>query len=192
MYQPHHLKPADLPYNIEAPGAKKAIFFFFIRLAVSFAAWYFIAGTFLKPDRIIDYPLTNFITVAVVKTVNFLSPAAAPLSWTENKKKPGNNLVQNHKAVLGVYDSCNSIDLIFTYVIVILLLPYPSKRKMLFSLGGIIVITIMNIIRIVALYYIYIYQKDAFFFSHEYLFTVLMDVLIFCGWLLFIKKKAVV
>jgi exosortase/archaeosortase family protein len=184
------LKPAHLSYDLQAPGAKKAILFFFIRLAIAFGAWYFIAGNFLRPARIIDQPLTNFITLTVVKTINFLSPNAASLSWSKNYNKPGNNLVQNKKPVLGIYDSCNSIDLIFTYTIVLLLLPGSVKRKLLFSIGGVIVITAVNIVRIIALYYIYQYQKEAFVFSHEYLFTILMDILIFCGWLIFIKKTA--
>lgn len=164
---------------------------FFIKLAIAFAAWYFISGTFLKPARVIDKPLTNLITISVVKCINFLSPSTAQVRFSESKKKPGNNLILNNKAVLSIYDSCNSTDLIFTYLIVILLLPYPLKRKALFSLGGIVVITTVNIIRIIALYYMYRYQRQAFVFSHEYLFTVLMDVLIFCGWLLFIQKKAI-
>jgi exosortase/archaeosortase family protein len=185
------LKPANISYDLQAPGAKKVIILFFIRLAISFAAWYFIAGSFLKPTRVIDHPLTNFITITVVKAINFLSPATAPLSWATSNKKPGNKLVKNNKAVLSIYDSCNSIDLIFTYAIVLLLLPGALKRKTVFTLGGIVVITCINIIRIITLYYIYQYYKDAFAFSHEYLFTILMDLLIFSGWLLFIKKDAV-
>ena len=180
----------NLSYHLKAPGAKKAVILFCIKLAVAFAAWYFISGTFLSPTRVINKPLTNIITVSVVSCIDLLSPSAATVNFAESKYHPGNNLIRNNKIVLGIFDSCNSSDLIFTYVIVILLLPYPVKRKILFSLGGIIVITIANIIRIVALYYIYQYHKEAFVFSHEYLFTVLMDILIFYGWLLFIKKKA--
>jgi len=185
------MKLDNLLYNIAAPGAKKAITLFFIRLVLAFTAWYFIAGTFFKKERIIDQPLTNFITIAVVKSINLISPPATAVTSRPSISTPGNNLVLNNKTVVAIYDSCNSIDLIFTYLIVILLLPSTIKRKIAFSLGGIAVITFINILRIIALFYIYHYQKDAFAFSHDYLFTILMDILIFCGWLLFINKKAV-
>lgn len=185
------MKLNNLSYNIAAPGAKKATAIFFIRLVLAFTAWYLIAGTYLKKERIIDQPLTNFITIAVVKSISFLSPYAPTVTSKASIRKPGFNLVQKNKTVLAIYDSCNSIDLIFTYLIVILLLPSTIKRKIAFSLFGVAVITLVNILRITALYYIYIFQKDAFAFSHEYLFTILMDLLIFCGWLLFMNKKTV-
>jgi len=184
------MKINNLSYNLAAPGAKKAIVLFFIRLVLAFTAWYFIAGTFLKKERIIDQPLTNFITFAVVKSINLISPPAIAVTSKPSFRTPGNNLLLNNKTVVAIYDSCNSIDLIFTYLIVILLLPSTIKRKIAFSLGGIAVITLVNILRIIALFFIYRYQKNAFSFSHDYLFTIFMDLLIFWGWLLFINKKA--
>ena len=185
------MKINHLSYNLAAHGAKKAIVLFFIQLVLAFTAWYYIAGTFLKKERIIDQPLTNFITIAVVKSINLISPPATAVTSRPSLRTPGNNLVLNNKTVVAIYDSCNSIDLMFTYVIVILLLPSTIKRKIAFSLGGIAVITFVNIIRIIALYYIYRFQKEAFSFSHDYLFTILMDILIFWGWLMFVNKKSV-
>ena len=183
------MKPT-LSYDLKAPGVKKAIVFFFIKLAIVFTSWFFIYTLLLSPSRIIDRPLTNFITKSVVKSINFLSPSTSTISWTGDNDR--NYLIRNNIKVFGIFDVCNGIDLIFTYVSVLFLLPYPLLRKIIFSLGGIVVIISANIIRVVALYFIYVSEKNVFDFSHHYLFTIFIDILIFCGWLMFINTKRVI
>ena len=131
---------------------------------------------------------TNFITILVVKCVNFFSPSTPAISWFAETKRSCSQLVQNGSPVFGIFDVCNGIDLMFIYVGIIMLLPYSFKRKLIFSIGGVLAIIFANVIRISALYFIYVYQRSAFNFSHHYLFTLLMYVLIFYGWMLFIKK----
>lgn len=185
------MKVENLTYDITAPGAKKAIAWFFFRLALLFVTWHFIYGQFLFPTSVIDSPLANLITSSVAKCINILSSSIDPVTWAMNPVKHHNYLVQNNKMVFSIDYSCLGINLMFTYVSIIVLLPYPVMRKVIFSIGGIIAIIIANIIRISALYFIYIYQKTSFDFSHHYLFTLLMDIVIFYGWLLFIKKKKI-
>lgn len=180
----------NLKLNTALPNDKKAIVRFFIRLSVLFTVWFFVYALFLGPARVIDKPVTNIITIAVVKCVNFLSPSTAPVSWAKDATIAGRNfLTVNNKEVFGIWDVCNGVDLMFIYISIIVLLPYPAKRKIIFSIGGIVAIILGNIIRVCSLYFIYVYQKSAFDFSHHYLFTILMYVLIFYGWLLFVKKK---
>jgi exosortase/archaeosortase family protein len=178
-----------LKFNTALTGDKKAILTFFIRLSILFTVWFFVYALLLNPARIIDKPITDLITVTVVKCINVLSPSTAPVTWIVNSNNIGNNLIQYNEKAFGIYDVCNGIDLMFIYISILVLLPYPAKRKIVFSIAGVIVIILANIIRVCALYFIYVYQKSAFDFSHHYLFTILMYVLIFYGWLLFIKKK---
>ena len=180
----------NLKLNTALPNNKKAIIKFFIRLSVLFTVWFFVYALFLGPARVIDKPVTDIITIAVVKCINFLSPSTQPISWSNDPSMEGRNfLIQQNSRVFGIWDVCNGVDLMFIYISIIVLLPYPAKRKIIFSIGGILAIILGNIIRVCALYFIYVYQKSAFDFSHHYLFTILMYVLIFYGWLLFIKKK---
>jgi exosortase/archaeosortase family protein len=170
----------------------RSILFFFIKLLVLVTAWFVLYAIFLRPGRIIDRPLTNFITNAAANIINIVSPNTAPLSWQEEPvKKEKNVLIKEGKKVLGIQDACNGIDLMFIYVGIIILLPYSAKRKIIFSIAGIVIITLANIARVSILYYIYRYHNAAFEFSHHYFFTILMYVLIFYGWLLFIKKGKV-
>jgi len=179
----------NLSYDLTAPGAKKAITLFFIRLALVFTLWHITYAFLLAPQRIIDKPLNNILTVSVVSGINLISPTKPDITWLPYKNRNGSLLIKNNKAVFGIADNCNGLNLMFTYVTVIFLLPYPLKRKLIFSCAGLAIIVAANILRILALYYIYVYHNAIFDFSHHYLFTILLDILIFCGWLLFIQKK---
>lgn len=188
----YKMKLQNLSYDIKAPGAKKAIIRFFILLSLLFTAWLCLNFFVLRPTRVIDRPLTNLLTISAAKCISILYPAIGPLTWAENEDNQGSHIKKNNKRLIGIGDMCNGVDLMFTYLSVIILLPYPIKRKIIFSIGGILSIIIANIIRITALYSIYANHSRFFDFNHHYLFTLLMDLLIFYGWLLFTKKKKLI
>jgi len=186
------MKLQNIKIYAALPDNRKIVVQFFLKLFLLFTAWFFAYTLFIGPSLILDSPLTNFITISVVKLINFLTPSPTPVVWDVSAVSYGDYIMQNGVRILNVGHKCNGIDLMFTYISIIVLLPYPNplKRKILFCIGGIIAITLANIIRVSALYYIHVYQKAAFDFSHHYLFTILMYVLIFYGWLLFIKNKS--
>ena len=119
-------------------------------------------------------------------------PDSRPVRRLKVLQQPSNKcayLTQNNKDIFGVFDYCNGLDLMFIYVGIIFLLPYTITRKITFSIGGLIAINTMNVIRITCLYLIYVYNRKAFDVSHHYLFTLVMYLLIFYGWLLYTKNQ---
>jgi exosortase/archaeosortase family protein len=173
--------------NDGKPVFNKKVTRFFIRLFLLFSIWFVCYSLILLPGRKIDRPLTNFITDGVTKSINLLSNEQ--ISWVADPVRPCTHLVKNGVSVFDIFDVCNGIDLMFIYMGVLFLLPYPLKRKVVFSIVGVMAIILLNIIRICALYFIYVHKRSAFDFSHHYLFTLLMYVLIFYGWWLFVKKS---
>jgi exosortase/archaeosortase family protein len=171
----------------KTPRYNRQVRLFFIKLAILGTLWFFAYHLTLKPARVIDRPLTNFLAATVTKGINILSPNNPEIIWQETATSC-TNLMQNGKKVFGIWDVCNGIDLMYIYVGIIILLPYSARRKLVFSVVGVVAIILANIIRIGALYFIYVYHRTAFDFSHHYLFTILMYMLIFYGWLLYTKK----
>jgi exosortase/archaeosortase family protein len=168
---------------------KKGAVSFFLRLLLLFSLWFIIYNIILKPDRIIDRPVTNFITASVVVMINSISSPAEQVTWIEDSNAASRDIiVKNGQKVFGIHDICNGIDLMFIYVGILFLLPYSLKRKLIFSAVGILAIILANILRVFFLYYIYRDYRSMFDVSHHYLFTLLIYALIFFGWLLFIKK----
>lgn len=170
-------------------SANRFILYFFVKLVLLTSVWFVCYNLLLKPNRTIDRPLTNFITASVTQTINLVS-SGAPISWEEDLIRNNRaHLIKDQRRVFGIHDVCNGIDLMFIYVGVIFLLPGSLKRKFVYAGSGILIIILANIIRVCLLYAIYVHYRTAFDFSHHYLFTILMYVLIFYGWLLFIKSQ---
>ena len=90
-----------------------------------------------------------------------------------------------------IFDDCNGLDLFIIYIAFIVLLPYPAWRKLIFSIGGLIAIFIGNIIRCVSLYWVYVHFRGMFDFNHHYVFTIIMYLIIFYGWVLYTKSPKI-
>lgn len=184
------VKTEAIKFDLDTPGAKRKVIIFFIKLAVIFTLWFGIYGQVLAPRRTIDKPLTYFISVSVLHCVNLMS-GDVPFTLGTNLPERYYNLIRNNISILRIYDSCNCINIMFTYIAVIIALPNPLKRKLLFILSGLAAIIVADILRIIILLYVYLHFKSAFHFSHDYLFTILIDLLVLYFWMLFTRKKSV-
>lgn len=183
------MNPVNKEFRIKSLLSGNNMTSFFIRLLLLVSLWFVVYHIILKPQRVIDRPLTNFISMSVSKVINILTPNEQ-IAWKDDSQNARRAyLTKNGSDFFGIYDVCNGIDLMFIYVGIIGLLPYPLKRKLAFSLAGIAIIILANIVRVTSLYYIFVYRNSAFDFSHHYVFTILMYILIFYGWVLFIKTK---
>jgi exosortase/archaeosortase family protein len=153
--------------------------------------WFVGYALLLKPNRIIDRPLTNLVTEISVKLLNVLNTNGNEIEWQSDSVRKIRNLVfENGVYKMGIMDACNGLDLIFVYALIILLLPSPSISKRLYFLFfGIIAIIFADVIRVVSFSFLSRNWRPAFEISHHYIFTIIMYMLIFYGWLLFIYKK---
>jgi exosortase/archaeosortase family protein len=168
----------------------KRVLSFFLNLTLVGTIWFFCYHLLLKPTRLIDKPLTHFLTESVAGVINIITPSSgSQITAYASNHKACSYLVKDKLAVFSIWDVCNGIDLMYIYIAIIILLPFSAKRKLFFSLAGILAIILANIVRITSLYYIYVHFRTAFDFSHHYVFTILMYLLIFYGWLLFTKKQ---
>lgn len=164
---------------------------FLLKTVILIIAWKSLYYFVLEPSRIPDKFLTDFITSAVTTGINLIwhpSPEAIWAHGTILSEVTMSHITINNKRVFSIADACNGLDLMAIYIGMILLLPYPVKRKLVFSIGGLIVIIIANIIRCLSLYWIYGYDKSLFELNHKYIFSLFMYMVIFCGWILFTKK----
>lgn len=161
----------------------------FLWKLVSFIiTWQVLYIFILKPHRIPDGIITKWLTICVTFTLNLffqLNPAA---TWQPEAMKDSCVIEQGVHPLLVIFDDCNGLDLFIIYLALIVLLPATWQRKVIFCLGGILAIFMGNILRCVSLYWVYVHYKGMFEFNHHYVFTIIMYLIIFCGWVLFTKK----
>lgn len=164
---------------------------FLLKLIIFVVSWEGLYVFLLKPKRIPDNILTEWLTITVKHVINFFFRLNPPATWIVDPYQNACNIQWKGQTILIIFDDCNGLDLFIIYLAFILLLPYPIKRKLIFSVGGIIAIFIGNIFRCVALYWVFVHYRGMFDFNHHYVFTILMYLIIFYGWVLFTKKQPI-
>lgn len=145
----------------------------------------------LKPQRIIDKPLTTLTARIAVSTYNLLSND----SLTYVGKLPSNNfthysefILRNNLKILSIADPCNALELMVLYVGFLFCLNTNFKRVVFFSIVGVISIFILNIMRCNGMIWIATHKYGWFHFAHHYVFTLVVYSFIFFLWMLYSKS----
>ena len=82
---------------------------------------------------------------------------------------------------------CNGITLMFLFAIFIIAYPGNFKNKLWYIPIGIIIVTVINIIRIISLSLIALYYPQYLDFNHTYTFTFVVYGIVFGLWMLWVN-----
>ena len=94
------MQAGKLKFDLSKPGYNKQVRYFFIKLAILASIWFVCYRIILRPIRVIDRPLTNFLTASVAKCVNVISPGTSSLTWRQSPDKDCSYLIQDGRQVL--------------------------------------------------------------------------------------------
>ncbi|UEG49900.1 exosortase/archaeosortase family protein [Ferruginibacter lapsinanis] len=182
--------PENFNFFGDDVSLNKEIKSFFIKVVVFIIAWQLLYNLVLLPANIPDHFLTKITAHATVFSINDILRVTPTVTVGEFPiQERAIPIMENKRIILYIADGCNALDLMVIYLSIILLLPYYTwRRKMAFSIGGVIVINIANIIRCTLLYWVYRYHNPMFELNHKYIFTILLYLVIFCCWILFTRK----
>lgn len=166
---------------------------FLIKATAIFVVWKAVYLLFLLPGRILDKPLTYVVGKGSAATLNLISHTGEYYAVaTIHLKGRGNEgtepvmaIRRNGETLLSIADVCNGLELLVLYAGLIVCLPAGFYRKLVYILGGIVLIEILNVIRCTGLVLIYLHRPEYLDFSHHYLFTFVVYAFIFWLWYLF-------
>ena len=148
---------------------------FFLKIAAFFLLWYILYDLWIMPNGWIDEPLS----------VNIASITAGLLSAFGETVFLYDRVV----GILGsagveIVDGCNGISAIGLFLAFILAFPGPRLPRLLFSIFGIAIIYLSNILRVTVLAYTQAYWPDGFNFTHDYSTTTIFYIIIFGLWVI--------
>jgi len=161
---------------------------FIIKSVSCVVLWRLLFSYILKPIKFPDKILTRLIGEGTIVVINLFSNSKLGNAYCMDDRICGVILFRNNHALLRIGDACNGLELMLIYVGVIALLPGASKRKGIYMTVGIVGLLIANMFRCAGLQYIYVYYPQLFEATHHYLFTLVMYVFIFAGWVMYINK----
>lgn len=160
-----------------------AVRLFTKRASILLLVWILIYYPLLQPARIPDRWISN---VTASGTAKLLSMWYAPATAMEQNKMAV--VAIDDRSVIRIGDPCNAFDLFVLYIAFLLCLPTDKKRMLLFGIGGICAIFMLNLIRCNALVWIALNQREWLDVAHKYIFTAIVYCCIFYGWMLYTKN----
>lgn len=95
------------------------------------------------------------------------------LGWFEPGVRVDGNTVLG-TASLQIVKSCDAMEANILFAAAVLAFPAPTKRKLVALVVGVLAITVVNVIRISALYYVLVQRPRSFEFWHLELWPLLM------------------
>jgi exosortase family protein XrtF len=175
----------------------RSVRLFLLRGLVFFLIWKSIYLLLLLPNRVIDKPLTRAVGQGATVALNLITHSktfSAKDGVNEFKESNGTRIEYivevdaNQEKSLSIADVCNGLELIILYLGFIVCLPSEINRKIKFSLLGLILIYIVNVLRCTFLVLIYLHYPAYLDFSHHYLFKIIIYGFIFLLWYGYTQK----
>lgn len=164
-----------------AKNLNRKVLFFFIKAIAVYLVWYFIYELYLVKVGWLD----NFIISNLVNTTYNLLQFFGYQVFIYDQTI---GIDGSHGVFIGA--PCNGIDLMALFAGFVIIFYGNWKHKLWFVPLGVLIIHWLNLTRIFLLSLIAFYLPDTLDFNHKYTFTLLMYVVVFIGWMIWVKKFA--
>lgn len=168
--------------NILKNSKNKKTVFFILKLVV---VYLLLQGTY---DFIIS-PYTQLDSYLINSIINGAEFGLTSLGY---ELLPNNSIYQYHMGIEGttgvvIGNPCDGLSLFILYVAFLMVFNGNWLFKFIFSMVGIAVIHVLNVVRVISLALIVKYSPESLDFHHSYTFTLFVYSFIFLLWMLRIK-----
>jgi hypothetical protein len=173
---------------------------FLLRGLVLFGIWKFVYLFFWAQPRTLDGPLTNtvgsqsvWILNQVYQTKGFKATPVVAVTRMEGDYQIAkvSKIDKDGKHLLNIADDCNGLELFILYIGFILSMPATIKRKVIYLIGGVFIIHIVNLLRCVGLSALLMHWDRYFDLAHHYIFKIMVYSTIFVLWVRFSNNLSV-
>lgn len=183
--------------NSEIQHFPKQVRVFLFRVLVLSIFWKCLYVFFLIEPKTLDTPLTDgvgqhsaWMLNQLYQSNQFYSKLLVTESQFEGQLiiSKASHIYYRSRLVMFIADSCNGLELFILYIIFIIAMPSSLKRKVIFMIGGLMIIHLVNVFRCVGLVALLLYYDEYFNIAHHYIFKMMVYMVIFFLWVWFSKK----
>ncbi len=94
------------------------------------------------------------------------------------------------RGIVSVYEGCNSINVLVVFLSFMLAFGPVNRTMIWFSTLSIGIIYLVNLLRIIFLFFVVIYLEDYSYFFHKYLFTAFIYIIVLSLWVVWVIRYA--
>lgn len=150
----------------------------YLGLNVLYGLWIASYGT--EPD-----PATWLVTKQSSAVLNLFGEGTTILA---NPGTPSVAIQLGMRSALNVYEGCNSLNVMIVFVAFIIAFGGNRKKLIWFVPAGIVLIYIINLARVIGLFYVAEYWQRYFYYVHKYAFTGIIYLFVLILWWGWIEK----
>jgi exosortase family protein XrtF len=159
----------------------KFIALFVLKAVGLYLLWYLVYDNWLVTSGYVDHLLIDQLVSATDSILRFLG-------YTTFTYADAVGVDGTHGVLIGV--PCNGLSLFALFAGFIIVFPGKILHKLIYIPLGILVVHVLNILRLVGLALIVVYDSESLAFNHKYTFTIIVYACIFLMWVLWVKKFA--
>lgn len=101
-------------------------------------------------------------------------------------------ILSSPRFAVAIYNGCNGLEAILIFVSGVLAFPAPWSRKLLGIVLGFLVIQIVNVVRVVSLFYIGVFLPNWFSASHVFIWQSIIILVGVVLWIVWVRRYALV
>lgn len=106
----------------------------------------------------------------------------------DNSKKPTTIILNGDTSILSVYEGCNGVNSAIVFLAFLFAFGPYTKTLLWFASLGVVFVHLANLLRIVLLFFVAVYLPHYLYFSHKYLFTAFIYLVVFAMWIWWVAK----
>ncbi len=163
----------------------KPTIFFLVKFIGIYVVANLLYGIYVTSFSPAPDPITRIVTI---NTSFILNACGWDTSFEDSVKDPTTELIFGNKRTLAIYEGCNGINVIIIFVAFLFAFGPIGKTLWWFIPLGIAVIHVMNLLRIVLLFWVSVYLPDMMYFTHKYFFTAILYIVVFLLWIVWVRK----
>lgn len=149
-----------------------------IYLAGNLLYGWFITAYYPEPD-----PVTIAVTRHSAGILDLFTPAHPVVHMT----KPTVSIYGTDRSVVSVYEGCSGLNVAIIYMAFLVAFGPLSMRLLWFAPLGLVIIHIANLLRIVLLFVVASRLPGYLYFTHKYLFTAFIYIVVFILWFVWVR-----
>jgi len=156
---------------------------------VKFLAVYFLGniiyGLYIESFGSVADPMTSWVSEQAVVFIRFVGMNSETLG---DDFAPKVRLLLDGHSVVSVYEGCNGLNVMIIFVAFLMAYAGNARRLLWFIPFGLLVIHLINLVRIILLFFVAEYYKHYLYFTHKYLFTAVIYVVVLILWYWWITR----
>lgn len=163
----------------------KPTIFFLLRFVLVYLTCNFLYGLWITSYDPNPDPVTRLVSRQSSAIINIFDRHT---EIADSPRKATVYIQEGARAVLGVYEGCNGINVMIVFVSFLLAFgPFRIELAWFIPLG-LLIIHITNLARIVLLFFVSIKLPRYFYVTHKYFFTASIYVIVFVIWIWWVRR----